>query len=208
MKRIFRFLPAGLYLTLFLLMQVCGCSSKEAVYLEQTENTENSETEVTEHEEVVAASEAEWTAGEDGQCCVYICGAVKVPGIYLLPGGSRIYEVIEMAGGLRWDACESQINQAEYISDGQMIYIMTEEEVLEQEATDEQEAEENDGKINLNTATASELMTLAGIGQSKADAIIAYREENGGFSTIEELMNITGIKEGVFQKIKDSIKVN
>ena len=94
--------------------------------------------EVTEHEEVVAASEAEWTAGEDGQCCVYICGAVKVPGIYLLPGGSRIYEVIEMAGGLRWDACESQINQAEYISDGQMIYIMTEEEVLEQEATDEQ----------------------------------------------------------------------
>ena len=68
--------------------------------------------------------------------------------------------------------------------------------------------EPEDGRINLNTASKEQLMTLSGIGESKAETIISYREKNGAFQTIEDLMNIPGIKNGVFEKIKDNIRVN
>ena len=131
---------------------------------------------------------------------VYVCGAVVQEGVYKLPAGSRIYEAVEMAGGFREDAAKSVVNQTEVLVDEARVYVPTFAEVVAGEA-------ENDGKINLNKATKEELMTLPGVGASRAESIIQYRNENGGFKSIDEIMLISGIKEGLFEKIKDLIKV-
>ena len=156
----------------------------------------------------------------------YICGAVESPGVYALPEGSRVYELAEAAGGLRADAAEESVNLAAVLEDGQMIQILTEEEYLSSEeslssgtgtgtASGSSSSSEttassssDNSKINLNTATAEELTALNGIGEAKAAAIIAYREENGAFSSIEEIMEVDGIAEGIYEKIKDSITVD
>ena len=131
---------------------------------------------------------------------VYVCGAVEREGVYRLSAGSRIYEAIEMAGGFREDAAASEVNQAEVLQDEARVYVPTYAEVLSEDA-------QSDGKLNLNKATKEELMTLPGVGASRAESIIQYRNENGGFKSIEEIMLISGIKEGLFEKIKDLIKV-
>ena len=112
-----------------------------------------------------------------------------------------------LAGGLREDAAREEANLAEKISDEQKIRILTQEEAAEMQ-TESCKETDTPGRINLNTATAEELMTLPGVGQSKADSILAYRTEHGGFTATDEIMNISGIKQGVFEKIKDRITVN
>ena len=141
---------------------------------------------------------------------VYVCGAVQKPGVYGLLPGQRICDAIAAAGGLSEQAAGDSLNQAEVLSDGQMLRVLTTEEAAAATVQPGQETAESsrDGRVDINTADASALMSLPGIGQSKADAIIAYRNEHGAFKAPEELMNISGIKEGVYQKIKDSIKVN
>ena len=140
-----------------------------------------------------------------GKLCVQVSGAVKKPGIYELPMGSRVYEVIEMAGGLTEDADESSLNQAAKLTDEQKIVVLTHAEA---EAQMQQATEEQSSLVDLNTATQEELMTLTGVGESKAKAIIVYRKEHGNFTKIEDIMNISGIKEGAFNKIKNDITVN
>ena len=141
---------------------------------------------------------------------VYVCGAVQKPVVYELLPGQRICDAIAAAGGLSEQAAGDSLNQAEVLSDGQMLRVLTTEEAASATVQPGQETAESsrDGRVDINTADASALMSLPGIGQSKADAIIAYRNEHGAFKAPEELMNISGIKEGVYQKIKDSIKVN
>lgn len=184
-----------------------GCGNRSQLYFEEVAET----TEMPKETEPASTSEntiEETTVyQEDIECCVYICGAVEKPGVYCLPAKSRIYEVVLLAGGLTEEACEDSINQAEEIIDGQMIKVLTKEEAS-QAVTQISDTKDSDGRININTASADELMTLPGIGSSKAESILSYREEQGGFSSIEELMNITGIKEGVYSKIKDHITVN
>ena len=141
---------------------------------------------------------------------VYVCGAVQKPGVSELLPGQRICDAIAAAGGLSEQAAGDSLNQAEVLSDGQMLRVLTTEEAAAATVQPGQETAESsrDGRVDINTADAFALMSLPGIGQSKADAIIAYRNEHGAFKAPEELMNISGIKEGVYQKIKDSIKVN
>ena len=139
---------------------------------------------------------------------VYVCGAVQKPGVYELLPGQRICDAIAAAGGLSEQAAGDSLNQAEVLSDGQMLRVLTKEEAATVQPGQETAESSRDGRVDINTADASALMSLPGIGQSKADAIIAYRNEHGAFKAPEELMNISGIKEGVYQKIKDSIKVN
>lgn len=147
---------------------------------------------------------------------VYICGAVLYPDVYALPEGSRICDGIAMAGGLREDADEMSVNQAQLVSDGQMIRIYTREEVASgagTEAGNETFKEDmsvtgTEDKININTATKSELMTLPGIGSAKADAILHYRAKQGDFDSIEDLMQIPGIKEGILAQIRERIKID
>lgn len=168
---------------------LAGCQKKETVQLEEVTEKEDA----TEEEEV----------SENIQV-VYVCGAVRKPGVYRLPAGSRIYEAIEMAGGMTEKADKAALNQAEKIKDEAQICVP--EKAAEGEAAQERQTKD-DGKINLNTATEEELMTLTGIGQSKAKSIIQYREEKGRFQSIEEIMEIEGIKSGVFNKIKEQIVV-
>lgn len=141
----------------------------------------------------------------DGQrLAVYVCGAVVHPGVYELAEGSRIYEAVAMAGGMTDDASPTAVNQAKLLTDGEMIEILTADEEQEQRITQEAES---DGKVNLNTADAEELKTLPGIGDAKANSILAYRERHGAFAAIEDIKNIEGIKDGVFAKLEDYIKV-
>jgi competence protein ComEA len=135
---------------------------------------------------------------------VYICGAVVSPGVYEVEAGSRICDVLELAGGFSEDAGTDYLNLAETVCDGEKVYVPTADE-LEVELIAEEEADS--GKININTATKEQLVTLPGIGESKADSIISYRSEHGGFSSIEEIMEIPGIKDAVFSKIKELITV-
>ena len=185
---------------------LCGCGARNNVYLEKNAG-ETGELCVT---EALSATETEESDGakEEKTCLVYVCGAVVSPGVYELDDGSRIYEAVELAGGFMEEAAEDALNLAESVTDGQMIRIPTEEE---QEAVGRQGAEADsaaDGKLDLNRADVAALMELPGIGQSKAEAIVGYREEHGPFSQAEDLMKVEGIKEGVFNKIKDRIKVD
>ena len=151
------------------------------------------------------------------KCFVYICGAVNTPGVYEVTQNARLYEVIEAAGGLTEDAAAETVNQAREIVDGEMVRILTQEEAAKdgleeagertETGVDGETAQDSDGRIDLNLATAAELMTLSGIGQTKADSIIRYREKNGSFSSVEEIKQVEGIKEGVYNRIKDHIKV-
>ena len=131
---------------------------------------------------------------------------------------SRLYEAIQMAGGFTDEAAGEALNQAEKIEDGSRIYVPTKEEAkagTENNGTFVQNADNEktdagstaDGKVDINTAGKDELMTLSGIGEAKADAIIRYRDEHGKFQKIEDLMEVEGIKDGVFQKVKDQIKI-
>ncbi len=160
----------------------CGKSEEPEMILKETTELEES------------------TEKESAMICVHICGAVKKQGVYELPQGSRVYEAVDLAGGFLKDADLSGINQAQILEDETQIYIPTKAETKQTQAVE-------DGKVNLNTATKEELMTLPGVGESKADSIISYRQDKGRFKKIEDIMEISGIKEGLFQKIKDDITV-
>lgn len=168
------------------------------------QSTENSDTSVKE-----SSSENEDQAAE---VVVYVCGEVNDSGVYHLPNKSRVCDAIESAGGMTDDAGRDFWNLASEVYDGQMIYVPTKEEVesgnVPKPDTENTDVSSGDSsKININTASKEELMTLTGIGESKADNIIKYRQENGSFSAVEDLTNVSGIGESIFNKIKDSITV-
>lgn len=165
------------------------------------------------------------------QAMIYVdvCGAVANPGVFQLAAGSRVFQAIEAAGGYLPEAALTCVNRAGVLTDGQQLYILTQEE-MERQGLDPAEMSgasdgqmngsagtgqntgmtaqvQQDNRININTADEAQLITLTGIGATRAQAIIAYREENGSFAAIEDIMNVQGIKEGTFAKIKDEIVV-
>jgi competence protein ComEA len=194
---------------------VGGCGSrKEAVLLESAVSQEGTDSECAAGDsmsgmETVGSGDSVGTAGDavNDTVFVYICGAVTNPGVYEMDSGSRICDVLEQAGGFSEEASTTYLNLAEFVSDGQKVYVPTQEELTVELLAEEETAEAGSGKININTASKEVLVTLPGIGESKADSIIAYRTEHGGFSSIEEIMEIPGIKEAVFSKIKELITV-
>lgn len=165
------------------------------------------------------------------QAMIYVdvCGAVANPGVFQLAAGSRVFQAIEAAGGYLPEAALTCVNRAGVLTDGQQLYILTQEEMERQGLDPAEMAGASDGqmngsagtgqntgmtaqvqqdnRININTADEAQLITLTGIGATRAQAIIAYREENGPFAAIEDIMNVQGIKEGTFAKIKDEIVV-
>ena len=168
---------------------------------------------------------------------VDIKGEINNPGIYTLKENSRVIDVIEMAGGLTENANTSVINLSKKISDEMVIIIYSNTQVQDFEKTKEMEkvtqekcnqpdenslkndacitsntnssTETNEvvGKISINTATKEELMTLPGIGESKANDIISYREKSGPFESIEDIMKVSGIGENIYAQIKENITV-
>lgn len=165
------------------------------------------------------------------QAMIYVdvCGAVANPGVFQLAAGSRVFQAIEAAGRYLPEAALTCVNRAGVLTDGQQLYILTQEEMGRQgldpaEMSGASDGQMNgsagtgqntgmtaqvqqDNRININTADEAQLTTLTGIGATRAQAIIAYREENGPFAAIEDIMNVQGIKEGTFAKIKDEIVV-
>lgn len=148
---------------------------------------------------------------------VHVCGAVKKEGVYQVKNSARVVDAIRAAGGLTKAAASYGINQAEQLKDGTQIYIPTKKEIEENRVnkpdlsgmvnvSDGSKGEHSD-VVNINTATKDELMKLNGVGEAKATLIINFRETNGGFKTINDLMKIKGIKQKFFDKIKDSICV-
>ncbi|WP_428909191.1 helix-hairpin-helix domain-containing protein [Niallia sp. Krafla_26] len=159
-------------------------------------------------EETIAETEKEKSdLIEVERIVVDVKGAIRNPGVYEFQTGDRVTDVIENAGGLLENADRDRINQAMRLEDEMVLYfpVIGEESVDQSEATMAQE--KDDGKVNLNKASQTELLTLTGIGPSKADAIIQYREENGSFEKIEDLMEISGIGEKTFEKLKDQISI-
>lgn len=139
-----------------------------------------------------------------------IKGAVKLPGVYELANGERIIDAVDKAGGFLASADTRKVNLAALLVDEMVIYVPEEGEDVEgltlpETPSPEDGKETGQSKVNINTATVEELTTLSGIGESKAKAILEYREENGLFKSVDELVNVTGIGEKSLEKIRDDI---
>ncbi len=226
-----RYLGIGL-LCLFLL----GCA-KEKIVIETEERiaveTDDGEDTTSREETIPVLEESESQPGEEAALeenktvWVHICGEVLQPGVYELPVGARIWDALLEAGGVTDQAAADYLNQASLLEDGMKITVPSRKQAEQWETNGEtgvqksgprqgasgvgaegQEAGEQSGKVNLNTADETTLCTLPGIGASRAKSIIAYREKNGPFTQIEDIMKVTGIKEAAFAKIKDYICVS
>ena len=157
---------------------------------------------------------------------VHVAGYVEEEGMVELAEGARIADALEAAGGATLEADLSRVNLAYVLQDGQKIYIpsileVEEEEaeeeeyitegsggvILEEEEGEEEKNNEAEGKVNINTATQTELETLNGIGPSTASKIIEYCKQNGNFQSIEEIQNVSGIGDSKYESIKDDICV-
>lgn len=178
---------------------LAGCKApKESETFETTQNTSG--------ENAVDLKDGElevpmFENTEEAMIVVDVAGAVVHPGVYHIPEGSRVCDAIEAAGGFSEDGVSANINQARLLADGEQI-------IVPDSTSEEAGGKTSDGKINLNRADKETLMTIPGIGEAKADAIIAYREEHGSFRSVESLMEIPGIKEGIYNRISQYVCVN
>lgn len=138
---------------------------------------------------------------------VHVTGCVKNPGLYELSEGARVKEAVDAAGGFTETASTESINLARVITDGEQIVVADKTNTITPSSQPGSGAPEtaSEGKISINTASEEELMELDGVGEATAQKIIAYREENGGFKTLEDLMNVSGIGEKKFEGMKDQI---
>ncbi|MDE6363973.1 MAG: helix-hairpin-helix domain-containing protein [Lachnospiraceae bacterium] len=205
---------------------LCGCAStRDEVALELAEPESTVSKSMTQMSEIEADTKTQMQEIEmpiaiesaPRQVYIYLCGAVALPGVYCLAEGSRLYEAVELAGGLTQEADENCLNMARQITDGEQIVILTLDEAASlkeagaykypTEAAAQASTPQEAGLVNINTATVPELTSVSGIGESRAKAIVDYREKYGRFGSIEDIKNVDGIKDGLFSKIKDKITI-
>lgn len=142
---------------------------------------------------------------------VHVTGAVSNPDVYSLPPGSRVEDAVDAAGGVLPNAYTYTLNLAAQLEDGDKVlvpFIAQDTSEKPQEGRDNPAPASVQFPLDINTATQEELELLPGIGESKAQAIIEYREDNGPFTTIEQIQNVPGIGPGIFEDIKDLIIVD
>ncbi|MBO4679569.1 MAG: helix-hairpin-helix domain-containing protein [Lachnospiraceae bacterium] len=170
---------------------LCACGERERISYAQEMYTD---------EEDTALDLNESKASFHASVYVYVAGCVANPGVYIMPEGSRVYDAINAAGGVTEEGDESRMNLVNIIHDGDRITVP--------EYGSGGEKSDDDGArlVNINSASVAQLTTVPGIGEAKAKAIIAYREKHGSFSRKEDIMKVSGIKEGTFEKIKDYIE--
>ena len=151
----------------------------------------------------------------NGDIFLHVVGEVNAPGIVKVPDGTRLFNVIEKAGGMTKNAQTDYLNLAETVKDGQQIRVISKKEYKKlkkkkskKPQSESQSGGSSSGLININTATAEELQTLSGIGEVRAKAIVEYRTQSGNFSKIEDIKNVSGIGEATFNNIKSQICVN
>lgn len=186
----------GRLILLFLLLFLTGCDlSPGGKMIEQTES----------QKQLDESAPEEKMADAEGQIWVHVCGEVKNPGVYCISAGSRVFDAIEAAGGFTKNADENSLNLALTLEDEGKIQVGSKKK--KGTTDDDGNVTDSEGKVNLNTATLEDLMTLPGIGEKRAQSILYLREQKGSFQKIEELLEAEGIKDGIFQKIKDLITV-
>ncbi len=172
-----------------------------AVYIQLQDKDFKEAEDIKYEENVMECKETEESIAENSSVFVQVCGCVNSPGVFEVSEDTRVYQLIELAGGFSIDADVDAVNQALSVTDGQQIYIPA----LGESVSDSNLVTSN--YININTAKVEELMELPGVGMAKAEAIVSYREENGAFEDVRDIMNVSGIKEAAFNKIKDLICV-
>ncbi len=184
-----------------------ACSLKEEVMLEEAKITMEEESSIgivgeEAQEEILSVEEENIIKTEEEKeiyVYVHLCGEVMKPGVYYMSSKSRLYEVLEAAGGYTKEANIDAINLAQAITDGMQVEIPSMHQTTELEVKD-------DGKVNINEASEGILCTIPGIGITKAKNIISFRETLGKFKEIEDIMKVEGIKEATFEKLKEYIK--
>ena len=199
---------AGLGLVLggcFLLKPSTQAPAKETNL--QTEVTTVSKDSASEKEEKSQKSETEEVVEKD-LITVDVKGAVKSPGIYDLPVGSRINDAVQKAGGLTDNADSKSINLAQRISDEALVYVPTKEEATSQEAHSNASNTKENKKVNLNKASLEELKQVKGLGAKRAQDIIDHRESNGKFKSVDELKKVSGIGAKTIEKLKEYVTVD
>ncbi len=208
----------NIIILVLLTVLLCGCSKTgDEILLSEEPALEASFVEVKEEPDIGKSEEIAPVVVPE-MITVYVCGAVRAPGVYELESDSRINAAVEAAGGFSEDADTEYVNLAARVQDGVKLLIPTREETSETgtdkvpsfdlEADNAQGSSDGSGGlININTADKDTLKTLPGIGEGIAGRIIEFREKNGSFKTIEDIMNVTGIKDKLFSKFKDRITV-
>lgn len=187
---------AGLILLVTMLCSACADTElllDEEDYVQADEMTEDADIIALETGNATMAS----VSGTYETIWVHVCGAVANPGVYELPVGSRINDAVVSAGGFDEEADREIVNLVEEIADGQQIRIPF---------IGEQQVNAGNGLIDLNSADAKQLCQIPGIGESRAEAIIKYRDAKGGFESPEELMQVPGIKEGIYARVSPYIE--
>ena len=142
----------------------------------------------------------------DEKIFVDVKGAVKHPGVFETTKDKRVKDLIEEAGGLLDDADTSTLNLSQKVKDQMVIYVLKHGEKPKQ-ISDGGSSSSNTDVININTANKEQLMKISGVGKTKAEAIISYREKNGDFKKKEDITKVRGIGKATFEKIKDKIEV-
>ena len=142
----------------------------------------------------------------DEKIFVDVKGAVKHPGVFETTKDKRVKDLIEEAGGLLDDADTSTLNLSQKVKDQMIIYVLKHGEKPKQ-ISDGGSSSSNTDVININTANKEQLMKISGVGKTKAEAIISYREKNGDFKKKEDITKVRGIGKATFEKIKDKIEV-
>ena len=204
-----------LFLVAAIAVFVFGVPKKEKETLSFAQNTTATEQTAAQKETLAPKKNQKDTTAENA---VYVSGAVKHPGLYRYHGKKRVDDAINAAGGFCKNASMQNINPAQFLQDGEKIVVLTKKQAKKQKMTTESStampnATKNGqdpqaaSRININQASLEELMQLPGIGEAKAKMILDYRTQNGSFQKAEDIMKISGIKEGVYNKIKDSITV-
>ena len=192
---------------LFFLCFLCGCEQKNDLFsVKENPSAVEEEDSFDDIPDDNPSVEKESEHIEEKTVYVYVCGHVNNPGVFQLSEESRICDALALAGGATKDGNAQVLQQAEKVQDGQTIYVPGMDEEWEQKGF-EQATKQEDDLLDINLASIQDFLELPGIGESKAKSIVDFREEHGSFDSIEELMEIPGIKEGVYNKIKDKIKV-
>ena len=192
-----------IFLIMFLTILLTSCKKDSDIEFGKNIETEAKEV-VTESLTKESISEA---VTVEEYIDVFISGWVNKPDVYTLKKDSIIKDAVEMAGGFSENACRDYVNLAKKIESGEHIIIPSRDEVKDLKPVQGEDTLNSSSLVNINKASKEELMSLPGIGERKAEAIIKYRNSKS-FSNIEDIMNISGIKESAFNKIKDKICIN
>ncbi|HFI0107365.1 TPA: helix-hairpin-helix domain-containing protein [Streptococcus suis] len=196
---------AGLLLTTFLIFSQPAKS-------DQTGLTDFPQLEQTSRSSELVEETSTEASEESSQLVVDVKGAVAKPGLYTLEASARVNDAVKAAGGLTSQADPKSINLAQKLSDEAVVYVASKDEnisvVASTTASSAMSQEGNESKVNLNTATEADLQTISGIGAKRASDIIAYREANGGFKSVDDLNNVSGIGDKTMESIRPYVTVD